>query len=95
MNKVQFIKMISKQYNCTTTEAKNIVDIFTSAVKNSLKNGNQVKLTDFGTFCLIKIKKRNCINPNTKERIVKRATVVPKLCFYESVKKSVEEALNV
>lgn len=50
-------------------EAKNLVDIFFEEIRIALENGNHVKLSGFGNFCLRDKSARPGRNPKTGEEI--------------------------
>jgi len=54
------------------------LESFVKAVEGSLKKGESVVLTGFGTFCVMKRKARTGINPATGKKMQISAKRVPK-----------------
>ena len=50
MNKSEFIDHISKEHNCSKTEAEKIINIFTKSVISASGSGNEISLVGFGSF---------------------------------------------
>ncbi len=64
MNKSEFVNFITEQ-NASTTKAKaeQVIDIFTSAVIEAIKEGNDISLVGFGSFSISKLAARSGRNP--------------------------------
>ncbi len=78
MNKSELIESISEE---TTYAKKDIAKVLASlcrVIERTLKKGNKVSLTGFGTYCLSARPARMGINPSTKERIKLPAVSVPR-----------------
>jgi DNA-binding protein HU-beta len=89
MNKADLIQEISKVLN-TKKEARNAVESIIESITTTLKKGNEVTLTGFGTFKVAKRKARKGRNPQTGEEIQIKAANVPKF----SPGKALKEAVN-
>lgn len=84
MNKNEIIESVAK-VTCAKTEAKDSVEMFIKTVKDALKNGERVTISDFGTFYIKFRNARRGRNPKTGEiidippRKVVKFTPAPKL----------------
>jgi len=78
MNKAELIDHIAGATNMSKADSKEAVEAFINAVEGSLKKGNPVVLTGFGTFEVLNRKARTGINPATGEKMKIKAKRVPK-----------------
>lgn len=67
MNKTQIIKSLSNKTGSSKAEAKRNLDALIHIISDTLQNGNNVRLTGFGTFSVIETKARTGRNPKTGE----------------------------
>ena len=65
MNKSQLVDYIADQVDCTKADAERMVNAFVEAVTETLKKGDKVSLTGFGTFGVTHRKARDARNPRT------------------------------
>ena len=89
MNKSDLINEVAKVVR-TKKEAQSAVDCVVSSITNAMKNGEDVVLTGFGTFKVVKRKARKGRNPNTGEEIEIRATKAPKFTPGKALKEAVK-----
>lgn len=89
MNKSELISEIAKVVS-TKKEAQNAVDCMVSSITKALKKGDDVTLTGFGTFKVVKRKARKGRNPYTGEEIKIKATKAPKFTPYKAFKEAVK-----
>ncbi len=68
MNKNDIIESVSS-VTCAKTEAKDSVEMFIKTVKDALKSGERVTISDFGTYYVKFRKARKGRNPKTGEVI--------------------------
>ena len=73
MTKKELINEMSKKLN-SQKEAQRVLDSLLSTISDTLKKGNSVSLTGFGTFKISKRNARKGRNPQTGEEI----TIQPK-----------------
>ena len=89
MNKGELIKEVAKVV-CSSKEAKLAVDAILGTIMGTLKKGQAVTLTGFGTFKVIKRAARKGRDPQTGEAIKIKASKSPKFSagktFRETVK---------
>ena len=63
MNKLEFVKLISKKYFITRDEALKIINIFTDSVTEALSKTNELALIGFGSFSVSDVTAREGRNP--------------------------------
>lgn len=69
MNKSQFIDAIALEAGMSKVQAKKSVEAFITVVENSLKNGEKIAITGFGSFTTNEKPARTGRNPKTGEAI--------------------------
>jgi nucleoid DNA-binding protein len=89
MNKEDIINEVAKA-TCTKAEAGKAVNALLEAVTKSLKKGNKVTITGFGTFSVAKRSARTGRNPQTGKPIKIAAKKVPKFTSGKALKDSVK-----
>ena len=77
MTKRDLIELVSKKANLTNKAARESVDAFLNAVRDSLKRGEKVVITGFGTFSIRKRAARPGRNPKTGDKITIAARKAP------------------
>lgn len=79
MKKDDMVDALHKSANLATKkQAGEIVDWFFETITKSLKRGEEVGITGFGTFRAVKRAARAGVNPKTGAKIQIAATTVPK-----------------
>jgi DNA-binding protein HU-beta len=78
MNKAKLVEYMAKQTKLPKSSCKDCLESFISAVSGTLKSGKAVVLTGFGTFTIMKRKKRVGVNPATGKKMEIPAKKVPK-----------------
>ncbi|MFM7084275.1 MAG: HU family DNA-binding protein [Hyphomicrobium sp.] len=89
-NKKDLIDAVARDCELTKEKATFIIDNVLDHIRAALKDGNEMRLPDFGTFKVSKRKEREGRNPATGETIKIPASRVPKF----SPAKGLKEALN-
>lgn len=69
LTKAEIAEMLFDELGLNKREAKELVDCFFEEIRDSLANGNQVKLSGFGNFDLRDKSQRPGRNPKTGEEI--------------------------
>ena len=69
MNKVEFVKHVAQQHQCTQIEAEKNIDMFTSAVIGAIGKGNEISLIGFGNFSISKVAARTGRNPRSGKAV--------------------------
>jgi DNA-binding protein HU-beta len=89
MNKSDLVNEVAKVVS-TKKEAQAAVDCVIASITTNLKKGQDVTLTGFGTFKVVKRKARNGRNPLTGEPIKIKATKAPKFTAGKGLKDAVK-----
>ena len=89
MNKSELISEVAKVVS-TKKAAQDAVDCVISSTTRALKKGEDVALTGFGTFKVVKRKARKGRNPNTGEESKIEATKAPKFSPGKALKEAVK-----
>ena len=90
MNKQELISKIADSAKTTKSEAASVLDSFIDVITKSLKKGNDVRLTGFGTFTVTKRKATQGRNPRTGQTIKIAASTQPKFRAGKSLKDAVQ-----
>lgn len=78
MNKSELIEAISEETTFSKKDVTRVLASFTRIIERTLKKGDKISLTGFGTYWISKRPARLGINPTTKERIQLPAVNVPR-----------------
>lgn len=78
MSKKDLIDAVSSKCELTKEKAGVAVDTVLQHIKEAMKNGEEVRIPDFGTFKVAKRKAREGRNPATGKTIQIPASKVPK-----------------
>ncbi len=78
MNKAMLVEAMAKLTKFPKATCKECLEAFITAVSTSLKQGKSVVLTGFGSFMVMKRKKRIGVNPATGKKMEIPAKRVPK-----------------
>lgn len=89
MNKAQLVEKMSKAAKISKAACKKSLEAFIDAVGKSLKGGQSVVLTGFGTFTVIKRKARTGVNPATGKKMNIPAKKVAKFKAGKALRDSV------
>lgn len=87
MTKKDLVDLIAKKANLTRKAASESVEAFLNAVRDSLKRGEKVVITGFGTFSVRKRASRAGRNPKTGEKITIAARKAPGFTPGKTLKK--------
>ena len=79
MNKAKLIEVIATKTNLNKKEVEKVIEAMEQTTMETLKSGNEVTLTGFGTFSARVRSARMGVNPrNPKEKIQIPTVTVPK-----------------
>lgn len=78
MNKSELINSLSEETTFSKRDVSRVLESFTRIVERTLKSGNKVAITGFGSFTISRRPARKGINPATKQRIDLPEICVPK-----------------
>ena len=86
MNKKDLVRSIANKSDVTLKVAGEVLDGFIEAIEESLKAGETVQISGFGTFELKSKPAREGINPKTGEKISIAASKAPAFKFGKAFK---------
>jgi DNA-binding protein HU-beta len=78
MNKSELINSLSEETAFSKKDVSRVLDSLTRIIERSLKKGEKVSITGFGSFWISCRPARKGINPATKERINLPAVNIPR-----------------
>lgn len=85
----ELVVLVAKKANLPKRAAKDAVKVFMNGIRDSLKRGEKVVLTGFGTFSLRSRKAKKGRNPKTGETIMIAARKAPGFTPGKSLKRAV------
>jgi DNA-binding protein HU-beta len=89
LTKKDLIELVAKKGNLTNKAARDAVLAFLNGIRDSLKRGEKVVITGFGTFSIRKRAERPGRNPKTGEKITIAARKAPGFTPGKTLKKIV------
>ena len=89
MTKKDLIELVAKKANLTNKASRDAVSAFLNGIRDSLKTGEKVVITGFGTFSVRRRATRPGRNPKTGERITIQARKAPGFTPGKTLKKAV------
>ena len=89
MTKRDLIDVVAKKANLTNKAARDSVQAVINSIRDSLKRGEKVVITGFGTFSIRKRVERVGRNPKTGEKITIAARKAPGFTPGKTLKKVV------
>ncbi len=89
MTKKDLIELVAKKANLTSKASRESVQAVINAIRDSLKRGEKVVITGFGTFSVRKRAERPGRNPKTGEKITISARKAPGFTPGKTLKKAV------
>ena len=78
MNKSELINSLSEETTFSKKDVTRVLDSLTRIIERTLKKGEKVSITGFGSFWLSQRPARKGINPATKQSIDLPAVNVPR-----------------
>ena len=91
MNKQEFIAEVAKKAGLTKVDATRAVDAFVEVVEEALREGDEIRITNFGTFAVSERAATTGHNPRTGEKIEISATKQPKFRAGKGLKVAVNQ----
>ena len=89
MTKADLVAFLAEKADIKKSAAEGALNAFIEAVEKTLKKGDKLALTGFGTFSVSNRKARTGRNPQTGETIKIKATKVPKFTAGKGLKEAV------
>ncbi|HNP85668.1 MAG: HU family DNA-binding protein [Chloroflexi bacterium SZAS-1] len=90
MQKTDFVKSVAERAGVSQKEAKLVVDAALDIITETLKAGEKVTLTGFGTFEVRQRQEREGVNPQTRQKIKISATKTPGFSASSTLKEAVK-----
>jgi len=92
MNKSQLIDAVASDSGLSKADSARAIDSLVATVTKTLKKGDEVAITGFGKFSVVKRAARQGVNPRTGERVKIKASKAPKFSAGASLKQAVSGA---
>ncbi len=89
MNKSQLIDAVADDTGFTKVDAGVAIESVINTITKTLKKGDEVSITGFGKFSVVKRAARQGVNPRTGERVKIKASKAPKFSSGASLKQAV------
>jgi len=70
MNKSQVAAKLAEVKEITIKEATHIMDVIMDIIEAEIVSGGEVSLHGFGTLKTVERKERECLNPQTKQKMI-------------------------
>jgi len=89
MNKSELINELSEETTFSKKDVARVLDSLTRVIGRTLKKGEKVSITGFGSFWISRRPARKGINPATKERIDLPEISVPRFKAGKNLRETV------
>jgi DNA-binding protein HU-beta len=89
MNKSQLVEEIASDSGLSKADSARAIDSLVATVNKALKKGEEVSITGFGKFSVVKRAARQGVNPRTGERVKIKASKAPKFSPGAGLKQAV------
>jgi DNA-binding protein HU-beta len=89
MNKSELVEAIHKDIGLSKADSARAIDSFLGTVTKALNIGDEVILTGFGKFSVVKRAARQGVNPQTGEKVKIKASKAPKFSAGATLKQAV------
>jgi DNA-binding protein HU-beta len=89
MNKSQLVTAVASDSGLSKVDSARAIDSLLDTVTRTLKKGDEVSITGFGKFSVVKRSARQGVNPRTGERVKIKASKAPKFYAGATLKQAV------
>jgi DNA-binding protein HU-beta len=89
MNKTQLIEAVASDSGLSKAHSSRAIESLLDTVTRSLRKGDEVSITGFGKFSVVKRAARAGVNPRTGEKVKIKASKAPKFSAGASLKEAV------
>jgi DNA-binding protein HU-beta len=89
MNKSQLIEAVASDSGLTKADSARAIESLLDTVTKTLKKGDEVAITGFGKFSVVKRAARQGVNPRTGEKVKIKASKAPKFSAGATLKQAV------
>ena len=90
MNKAQFVTAVASIAGTSKSDVEKVVDATFDVIGNAMKEGDEIRLVNFGIFTSLQQAAKEARNPRTGEKIAIPARRVPKFKPGKQLKDKVE-----
>jgi len=91
MTKAELVARISEEAGISKKAAGIAIDSVVTVIHEVLKKGDKIRITDLGSFSVVKRQARQGVNPRTRKPIKIPATKAPKFTAAKALKDSVKK----
>jgi DNA-binding protein HU-beta len=93
VNKQEFVESLAEQCDSSKAEAGRVLDAILDSLTQAMADGEEVRLTGFGTFSSQRRRARESVNPqDPSQKIRIRAAHVPKFKLGSSLRAAASDA---
>jgi len=89
MNKSQLVDAVAADSGLSKADTSRAIESLLHTVTKTLKKGDEVAITGFGKFSVVKRAARQGVNPRTGERVKIKASKAPKFSAGASLKNEI------
>jgi DNA-binding protein HU-beta len=89
MNKSQMIEAVAADSGLSKADSSRAIESLLDTVTKTLKKGDEVSITGFGKFSVVKRADRQGVNPRTGEKVKIKASKAPKFSAGATLKQAV------
>lgn len=89
MNKSQLIEAVASDSGLSKADSARAIESLLDTVTKTLKKGDEVSITGFGKFSVVKRAARQGVNPRTGEKVKIKASKAPKFSAGATLKQAV------
>ena len=89
MNKSQLVEAVAADSGLSKADTSRAIESLLDTVTKPLKKGDEVSITGFGKFSVVKRAARQGVNPRTGEKVKIKASKAPKFSAGATLKQAV------
>lgn len=89
MNKSQLIEAVASDSGLSKADSTRAIESVLETITKTLKKGDEVSITGFGKFSVVKRAARQGVNPRTGEKVKIKASKAPKFSAGATLKQAV------
>jgi DNA-binding protein HU-beta len=89
MNKSQLVEAVASDSGLSKADSSRAIESVLATVTKTLKKGDEISITGFGKFSVVKRAARQGVNPRTGERVKIKASKAPKFTAGASLKQAI------
>jgi DNA-binding protein HU-beta len=90
MTKADLVARIAEEAGISKKAAAMALDSMVNAIHEVLKTGDKIRITDLGSFSVVKRQERQGVNPRTGAPLKIAATTAPKFTAAKALKDTVK-----